>query len=206
MSGNLFIIAAPSGAGKTSLVRELMRLDDNLRLSISFTTRNPRPGEVNGQHYHFIALDAFKALIADHALLEWAEVHGNFYGTGRAPVETELSADRDVILEIDWQGARQVRSSFPHARSIFILPPSRDTLLFRLNNRGQDSAEVIAKRMRNAAEEMRHCGEFEYLIVNDSFDIALRELRTVVAACRINTLVQAKRHADLISKLTSDSV
>ena len=201
MSGTLFIIAAPSGAGKTSLVRELMRGDAKLRLSISFTTRDARPGEVDGADYHFVTPDAFKAKIAANAFLEWALVHGNYYGTARAMVETELSRDRDVILEIDWQGARQVRLSFPDAREIFILPPSRDTLKFRLENRGQDSAEVIAKRMRNAVEEMQHCGEFEFIVINDAFDTALNELKIIVAACRLSASVQQSRHSALLTRL-----
>ena len=205
MSGTLFIIAAPSGAGKTSLVRELMRNDAKLRLSISFTTRSPRPGEMDGVDYNFIAADAFKAKIAENAFLEWALVHGNYYGTARAMVETELASDRDVILEIDWQGARQVRTTFPDAREIFILPPSRDTLKFRLENRGQDSAEVIAKRMRNAVEEMQHCGEFEFIVINDAFDTALHELKTIVAACRLSASVQQSRHSALIARLLDES-
>lgn len=204
MSGTLFIVAAPSGAGKTSLVRELLRGDARLSLSISYTTRHPRPGEINGQHYHFVDVAYFKTLIAKNALLEYAEVHGNYYGTARAPVEQQLATDHDVILEIDWQGARQVRTRFPQVRSIFILPPSRDTLLFRLQNRGQDSAEVIAKRMRNATEEMRHCTEFEFLLINDAFDTALIELKTIIYACRLSVSVQAQRHADLIGILGKD--
>lgn len=205
MSGTLFIIAAPSGAGKTSLVRELMRSDAKLRLSISFTTREARPGEVNAVDYHFVSPDVFKAKIAANELLEWALVHGNYYGTARVMVATELGADRDVILEIDWQGARQVRLSFPDAREIFILPPSRDTLKFRLENRAQDSAEVIAKRMRNAVEEMQHCGEFEFIVINDAFDTALHELKTIVAACRLSTSVQKSRHSALITRLLDES-
>lgn len=201
MSGNLFIVAAPSGAGKTSLVRELLRGDDKLRLSISYTTRGARPGEINGQHYHFISIDQFKQRIAEGEFLEWAEVHGNFYGTSRHGVVGELEADRDVILEIDWQGAQQVRKSFPEVRGVFILPPSRDTLAFRLNNRGQDSAEVIAKRVRNAVEEMRHCTEFDFIIINDAFDLALSELSTIIAACRLSSTVQQRRHANLIKQL-----
>ena len=205
MSGTLFIIAAPSGAGKTSLVRELMRGDSKLRLSISFTTRSPRPGEVDGADYHFISTDVFQVKINARAFLEWALVHGNYYGTARAMVETELASDRDVILEIDWQGARQVRVSFPDAREIFILPPSRETLKFRLENRGQDSTEVIAKRMRNAVEEMQHCGEFNFIVINDAFDTALHELKTIVAACRLSANVQQSRHSALITRLLDES-
>jgi guanylate kinase len=205
MSGNLFIVAAPSGAGKTSLVRELMRNDAKLKLSISYTTRSPRTGETDGVDYHFVSTDTFKAKIDGTELLEWALVHGNYYGTGRAMVESELANDRDVILEIDWQGARQVRLSFPNAWGIFVLPPSRDTLKFRLENRGQDSAEVIAKRMRNAVEEMRHCGEFDFIVINDAFDAALNELKTIIAACRLSAVVQQSRHQDLIARLVDES-
>jgi guanylate kinase len=202
MSGTLFIVAAPSGAGKTSLVRELLRADSQLRLSISFTTRSARPGEVNGQHYHFVDIATFNAHIQAGAMLEHAEVHGNFYGTGRAVVEQELEQDHDVILEIDWQGARQVRERFVDTQGIFILPPSIDTLAFRLNNRGQDSTEVIAKRVRNAVEEMRHCAEFDFIVINDAFDMALVQLQTIIAACRLSSVVQRNRHRALIDKLT----
>jgi guanylate kinase len=205
MSGNLLIIAAPSGAGKTSLVRELIAADARLGLSISHTTRAPRPGEQDGVDYHFVDVPAFERLIASDALLEWANVHGNFYGTGRERVLSELAADRDVILEIDYQGARQVRQRFPDVCSIFILPPSRGTLLTRLRNRGQDSDAVIAKRMAAARTEMSFMQEFEYILINDRFDLALAELKTIVAAARLTTRVQCARHAPLITKLLDDA-
>jgi guanylate kinase len=202
MTGTLLIVAAPSGAGKTSLVRELMRHDASLKLSTSFTTRSPRPGEVNGVHYHFVDIPTFEQKIASGLLLEYAQVHGNYYGTSKTVVDAELAQDRDVILEIDWQGARQVRARFPEAQSIFILPPSIATLEFRLTNRGQDSAEVIQKRVKNAVEEMRHAQEFDFLIINDSFDTAFQELQTIVKACRLRATVQMQRHDALISQLT----
>jgi guanylate kinase len=204
MSGTLFIVAAPSGAGKTSLVRELMRADPVLKLSISFTTRAPRTGELNGVHYHFIDVPTFEAKIAADALLEYALVHGNYYGTGKATVDEELARDQDLILEIDWQGARQVRTRFPQTQSIFILPPSIATLEFRLKNRGQDSPEVIQKRVRNAVEEMRHLEEFDFVLINDSFDIALLELQTIFKACRLRSAPQLHRHATLVQKLTAE--
>jgi guanylate kinase len=201
MSGNLIIIAAPSGAGKTSLVREIMRADPRLQLSISYTTRKPRPGEQDGVHYHFIDVPGFEKLIADQALLEWANVHGNFYGTGRARVVNELALDHDVILEIDYQGARQVRHSYPDACGIFILPPSVNTLLTRLKNRGQDSAEVIERRMAAAKNEMAHTDEFDYIVINDRFDQSIIELQTIVAAQRLSQRAQTLRHRALIDSL-----
>jgi guanylate kinase len=203
MKGNLIIVAAPSGAGKTSLVRELLREDAQLRVSISHTTRAPRPGERDGQAYHFVDAQRFQALIAEQAFLEHAQVHGNYYGTSRAGVLTELAAERDVILEIDWQGARQIRTAFPDVRSIFILPPSIETLQTRLKNRGQDAETVIAKRIANARDEMAHCGEFDYIVVNDRFDQTIDELRCIVRACRLSAAIQQQRHAELIAQLLS---
>jgi len=201
MKGNLLVIAAPSGAGKTSLVHELLRADAKLRVSISHTTRVPRPGELNGLHYHFTDPLHFQAMLANAAFLESALVHGNYYGTSHARVMAELEAENDVILEIDWQGARQIRAVFPQVRSIFILPPSKETLLIRLRNRGQDSEAVIAKRVANACEEMSHCDEFDYIVINDRFDQALLELTTIIQACRLSSAIQQQRHAGLIAKL-----
>lgn len=201
MTGTLLIVAAPSGAGKTSLVRDLIAADPQIKLSVSYTTRAPRPGELHGVHYHFVDVATFQTLIAEDAFLEWAEVHGNFYGTARARVLEELTHDFDVLLEIDWQGARQVRARFPQARSIFILPPSKETLLERLRSRGQDSESVIAERIANARAEMLHCDEFDFLLVNEDFERALTDLRTVVAAARLATSVQCLRHRVLLSKL-----
>jgi guanylate kinase len=201
MKGNLLVIAAPSGAGKTSLVQELLRADASLRVSISHTTRAARPGEINGQHYHFTNTEHFQAMLSEQAFFESALVHGNYYGTSRARVMAELAAENDVILEIDWQGAQQIRAAFPQVRSIFILPPSKQTLLTRLRNRGQDSETVIAKRVANAREEMSHAHEFDYIVVNDRFDQALLELSTIIAACRLSSAIQQQRHAGLIAKL-----
>ena len=201
MKGNLLVIAAPSGAGKTSLVQELLRADVKLRVSISHTTRAARPGEQNGKHYHFTNVDHFQKMLAEDAFFESALVHSNYYGTSHARVMEELEAENDVILEIDWQGARQIRSVFPQVRSIFILPPSKQTLLTRLRNRGQDSEAVIAKRVANACEEMSHCGEFDYIVVNDRFDQALLELTTIIHACRLSSAIQQQRHAGLSATL-----
>lgn len=199
--GNLFVIAAPSGAGKTSLVRALVDADAALQLSVSHTTRAPRPGEVDGQHYHFTDLARFERLIADERLLEHALVHGNHYGTARDQVEAAFAQGRDVILEIDWQGARQIRARFPACVTIFILPPSRDTLFERLQKRGQDSAEVIARRIANARGEIEHATEFDYLIVNDRFDAALADLGAIVRAVRLSMRIQGLRQAGLLRQL-----
>ena len=199
--GNLFVIAAPSGAGKTSLVRALVSDDARLQLSISHTTRAPRPGEIDGEHYHFTQVDFFQDLIAKDRLLEHAQVHGNFYGTGRDQVETAFTRGRDVILEIDWQGARQIRERFPACVSIFVLPPSRAALFDRLQKRGQDSAEVIKRRIANARGEIEHAAEFDYLIVNDRFDIALADLTAIIRAVRLSMRMQAPRQAGLLGQL-----
>ena len=164
MTGTLFIVAAPSGAGKTSLVKALLECEPNLHLSISHTTRSPRPGENHGQHYHFVQPAEFTRLVKEDAFLEHAEVFGNYYGTSRAEVEARLRAGKDVLLEIDWQGAAQVRAKMPCC-SIFILPPSRDELLRRLRNRGQDSDAVIARRHAEAQTELSHYAEFDFLVI-----------------------------------------
>lgn len=200
-TGSLLIVAAPSGAGKTSLVKALLDADPQIEVSVSYTTRAPRPGEVDGVHYHFIDRARFAELIAADALLEHAEVHGNHYGTGRALVEAQLASGRDVLLEIDWQGAHQVRTRVAHTCSIFILPPSLQALLERLQHRGQDSAEVIARRIDNAREEIAHYGDFDYLVVNDSFEDALLELRAIVTAQRLHRSVQSVRQAQLLEQL-----
>lgn len=200
MSGQLFIVAAPSGAGKTTLVRLLLE-QDPVRLSVSHTTRAPRAGEVDGEAYHFVSVEQFKAMIAADAFLEWAEVHGNFYGTSKAGIRSELDAGRDVLLEIDWQGAQQVRQVFPDAVGIFILPPSMEALTERLTGRGTDAAEVIARRLAAAQAEMRHVGEFDYVIINDRLQQALVDLQSVVQASRLQCSVQQQRHAELFSRL-----
>lgn len=199
--GNLFVIAAPSGAGKTSLVRALVDADARLQLSVSHTTRPPRPGEVDGEDYHFVDAAHFERLIADGRLLEHAMVHGNHYGTGRDQVEAAFAQERDVILEIDWQGARQIRDRFPACVSIFILPPSHHTLLERLQKRGQDSPEVIVRRIANARGEIAHATEFDYLIVNDQFDVALADLAAIVRAVRLSMRIQGPRQAGLLEQL-----
>ena len=201
MSGNLFVVAAPSGAGKTTLVRLLLEQESRVHLSISYTTRGPRPGEENGREYHFVDNVEFQAMIARHEFLEWAEVHGNFYGTSQKWIADQLAAGHDVLLEIDWQGAQQVRELFPQAIGIFILPPSMEELTRRLTGRGTDSAEVIARRLAAAQAEMRHVGEFDYVIINDQLAQALEELRAVVRASRLSFGVQRVRHAALFERL-----
>jgi len=178
--GGLFIIAAPSGAGKTSLVNALLKLDSRLMLSISHTTRPARPGEVDGRHYHFVSEAKFRQMVNSGDFLEHAQVFDHYYGTGRNSVAQQLETGFDVILEIDWQGARQVQSAFPDARLIFIIPPSLEILRERLTNRGQDNANVIKRRMRDAQAEISHWAEFDQLLVNDDFDTALEELLTII--------------------------
>lgn len=181
----LFIVSAPSGAGKTSLLRELLQRDPRLSLSVSHTTRAMRPGEEDGVHYHFVDQQTFKALVAQDVFVEHAQVFDNFYGTSEAAVRDQLAAGQDVVVEIDWQGARQVRERFPEAVSIFIVPPSIEALRERLSGRGQDSDEIIDRRMRDAQAELSHYGEYDYLVVNDQFDTALRQLAEVVSAERL---------------------
>lgn len=176
----LFVISAPSGGGKTSLIQALLRRDDRVALSVSHTTRAPRPGEQDGLHYYFVDEPEFEALATAGAFLEHAAVFGNRYGTGRRAVERQLAAGYDVLLDIDWQGAQQVRASFPAACTIFILPPSLEILRQRLTDRGQDSAEVIERRMAAARAEISHAGEFDFLVVNDDFGAALDDLHSIV--------------------------
>ena len=195
------MVVAPSGAGKSSLVNALLKLEPSMMLSISCTTRPPRPGEVNDRHYRFVSLEEFNALRDAGAMLEWAEVHGNFYGTPRDRIDEALSAGRDVLLEIDWQGARQVREYFPNAIGVFILPPSIEALETRLKNRGQDEPHVIARRLLNAGGEMSHVSECQYVIINQEFSTALDELRSIVSAAKLRYASQAIRHADLFTQL-----
>ncbi len=199
--GNIFMVVAPSGAGKSSLVNALLAEDDQISLSISCTTRDPRPGEVGNQHYRFVDKDAFVALRDEGQLLEWAEVHGNFYGTPRDYVEECIRNGRDVLLEIDWQGARQIKRHFPDAIGIFILPPSLETLETRLRKRGQDSPQVITKRLLAAGGEMAHVSECQYVIINQEFSTALSQLAQIVGASRLRYASQAARHAELFSQL-----
>ncbi len=201
MHGNLFIVSAPSGAGKTSLVRAMMERLGGIAFSVSHTTRAPRPGEEDGRDYHFIDVPRFEAMIAAEDFLEHAKVFENYYGTARASVETQLAAGEDVFLDIDWQGARQLRAAWPGVVSIFILPPSRPALESRLRGRGQDPEEIIAKRMRGAVSESSHYGEYDFLIINDDFPIAVDELLAIVRTQRLRGPVQAQRHSELLASL-----
>ena len=202
ISGNLFIITAASGAGKTSLVEALLAQDAQIKRSVSHTTRPARLGEVDGVHYHFVKEAQFLEISSAGGFLESADVHGAKYGTAQSAVDTSLQAGFDVILEIDWQGAAQVRNIYPQSISIFILPPSVAALEQRLNNRGQDSSEVIAKRLAVAHEEMRHVVEFDYVTINDSFDMAMQDLMAIICASRLKAPLQLQRFATLIQKLT----
>ena len=203
--GNLYIISAPSGAGKSSLINALLAdlPRSQVQLSISHTTRNPRPGEEHSVHYYFTQHAEFKRLIEQGHFLEWAEVFGNYYGTSLPMIERSLEQGIDVFLDIDWQGARQIREKVPNVKTIFILPPSKAELEKRLIGRGQDSAETIAKRMSEAVSEMSHYNEFDYVIVNDDFQTALSELKSILTAERLKQAVQAERHQGLISQLLS---
>jgi guanylate kinase len=201
MSGCLFIVSAPSGAGKTTLVSGLIAGDPQVRKSVSYTTRKPRPGEEAGRDYHFIAEDAFQRMREAGEFLETAHVHGNLYGTSRKTVESECTAGRDVLLEIDWQGAQQIRKFQPDAVAIFILPPSIEALERRLRGRGQDSPEIIARRVSAARGEISHVGEFDYVIINDEFNRAAQDLISIIRAERLRLPRQLSRHTDLIERL-----
>ncbi len=201
MSGNLFIVSAPSGAGKSSLVKALLERDPAIRLSISYTTRAPRPGEIDGVHYHFVSREEFSERLGHSEFLESAEVYGNYYGTSQPWIESERAAGRDILLEIDWQGAAQVRRLVPDALSIFILPPSIDELRRRLQGRGSDSEEVIARRMAAAREDISHCLEFDYLVVNDQFETALAELQAIARAARLAIQRQQSHLVGLLEDL-----
>ena len=201
LRGTLYIVAAPSGAGKSSLVNAVLARETGIALSISFTSRAPRPGERHAQHYHFVDKAEFESMIAAGDFFEHALVHGDYKGTARQSVEPQLAAGKDVLLEIDWQGARQVRQKMPDAISVFILPPSLDALQTRMRNRGQDSEETIARRLAAAREEMSHFDEFDFVIVNEHFDAAAAELRSIFVAHRLRQPDQAQRHAALIAEL-----
>ena len=200
--GTLFIVAAPSGAGKSSLVNACLARDRNIRLSVSFTSRPPRPGERHAQHYHFVSAGEFTRMIEAGDFFEHASVHGDWKGTARQSVEPQLAAGRDVLLEIDWQGARQVRAAVPDAVGVFILPPSRAALDQRMRKRGQDSEEVMARRLAAAREEMSHYAEFDYVIVNEVFDTAVDEMCAVFTASRLRLARQQERQRELIRALT----
>ncbi|MGY1423944.1 guanylate kinase [Lysobacter sp. A289] len=204
MRGTLYIVAAPSGAGKSSIVNAVLARDPNIRLSISFTSRPARPREKNGEHYHFVDEPEFERMVAAGDLFEHARVHGDWKGTARQSVEPQLAAGKDVLLEIDWQGARQVRRKLPGAVSVFILPPSRAALELRMRARGQDSEDVIARRLAAAREEMSHYGEFDYVIVNDVFNVAVDEMCAIFTASRLRRDAQVARHGKLITTLLAD--
>jgi len=196
-SGVLYVVSAPSGAGKTSLVKALLKADPAIRLSVSYTTRAPRPGETDGRDYHFVQRDRFQHMLAEGEFLEHAEVYGNFYGTSRGGIAHDLNTGHDVLLEIDWQGATQVRRHFPDSRSVFVLPPSFNALRTRLKGRGQDSDDVIERRLAAAADDVSHADAFDYIIVNDDFDHALADLIAVTRSIRLEVPRQLKQHAAL---------
>jgi guanylate kinase len=200
-AGTLFVVAAPSGAGKSSLVNALLEREPTISLSISHTTRPPRVGELYGRHYYFVERDAFEKQVAAGIFLEHAEVHGNLYGTSGTTVQELLAQGRDVLLEIDWQGAQQIRRSKPDCVSVFILPPSRAELERRLRGRGSDSAAVIEQRLRNSREEIGHAHEFDFILINDVFDDALADLQSIVRAVRQRSALQWRRHETLIAQL-----
>ena len=201
MRGTLYLVAAPSGAGKSSLVNACLARDANIGLSISFTSRAPRPGERHAEHYHFVSAADFEAMVAAGDFFEHARVHGDWKGTARQSVEPQLAAGRDVLLEIDWQGARQVQALVPDAVSVFILPPSREALEQRMRSRGQDSEAVIAQRLAAAREEMSHYAEFDYVVVNETFAVAVEEMCSIFTASRLRREVQQVRQAGLIAAL-----
>lgn len=198
--GNLFIFAAPSGGGKTSLVKALLAKDDHLTLSVSHTTRQARPGEIDGQHYHFVSVEEFEQMVDNGEFLEHARVFDNLYGTNRNTVALQLEKGQDVVLDIDWQGARQIKRAFPDSGMIFIIPPSVETLRKRLTGRGQDSAEVIERRMRDARAEISHWAEFDYLVVNDIFDNALLELQAIIEDHRNRRPHKANKNNQLLAQ------
>ena len=201
MSGSLFVIVAPSGAGKTSLVEALLREEPNIRLSVSYTTRTPRPGEVHGREYHFVNRAEFEAMLAKGGFLENAEVYGNLYGTSKSWINAARAAGEDVLLEIDWQGAAQVRDIYSDMVSIFIMPPSIEVLEQRLTARGKDAADVIARRIAGARLELRHISATDYVIVNDTFAVAVADLRVVVQASRLSRVRQLERYAGIIAEM-----
>jgi guanylate kinase len=201
VTGNLFIVCAPSGAGKTSLVNALLEREPEVELSVSYTTRAPRNGETDGVDYHFVTRDVFLAMTGRGEFLESAEVHGNLYGTSQAWIDARTREGRDIVLEIDWQGAQQVRRLAPSAVGVFVLPPSLEALRRRLTARGQDSSEVIEQRLANARDEIAHVEEFDYVIINQNFDVAVVDLVSIVRATRLKVTAQLTRHRDLINAM-----
>jgi guanylate kinase len=201
VTGSLFIVCAPSGAGKTSLVNALLEREPDIELSVSHTTRPPRAGEADGREYHFVSRGAFLAAAQRGEFLESAEVHGNLYGTSQAWINARRREGRDILLEIDWQGAQQVRRLIPEAVGVFILPPSLETLRRRLTARGQDSDDVIEKRLANAREEIDHVEEFDYVIINQTFEVAVVDLVSIVRAQRLKISAQLTRHRELINAM-----
>ena len=198
--GVLYIVSAPSGAGKTSLVKALLKTDPAIRLSVSYTTRAPRPGETGGRDYHFVDRHNFEKMLAESEFLEHAEVYGNFYGTSKGSISRDLNAGHDILLEIDWQGAAQVKHHFPDSTSIFILPPSFNALRSRLKGREQDSDEVIERRLAAAAHDVAHADAFDYIMVNDDFDQAILDLVAITRSVRLETARQLDRHAMLFDE------
>jgi guanylate kinase len=199
--GNLFIVCAPSGAGKTSLVNALLEREPDVELSVSYTTRAPRNGETDGVDYHFVTRERFVEMAGRGEFLESAEVHGNLYGTSQTWIDARMRAGRDLVLEIDWQGAQQVRRLVPSAIGVFVLPPSLEALRRRLTARGQDSSAVIEQRLANARDEIAHVEEFDYVIINQTFDVAVVDLVSIVRATRLNVTAQLTRHRDLINAM-----
>jgi len=201
--GTLYIVSAPSGAGKSSLISALIEknTDNNLQVSVSHTTREPRSGETDGNHYHFVDVEAFKTLIDEGVFFEWAQVFNNYYGTSRTVIEQQLEKGIDVFLDIDWQGARQVKKLMPQAKGIFIMPPSRSELERRLIGRGTDSDEVISSRMQQAVSEMSHYDEYDYLIINDDFEQALADFSAIIGGNRLSNAQQSLKHCDMLKDL-----
>jgi guanylate kinase len=199
--GNLFVVAAPSGAGKSSLVKALLELDSHLAVSVSHTTRKPRGQELDGREYHFVDEPTFRRMVEHGDFFEWAEVHGHLYGTSRKAIEARLAHGEDVVLEIDWQGARQIKDLFPHAVLIFVLPPSYEELLQRLHRRGEDGAAVIAERMKNARDEVAQARHFDFVIINALFETALFDLKTVVHSQRLKYAAQKRNKSQVFAAL-----